>query len=70
MVIGVGTAIGLMPAVPSVTFGVEEEVRYDLTETQRHDREVVATQAQGRRAEEHSEDGGDEPGECIAGQKC
>jgi hypothetical protein len=43
---------------------VLEDARHDLAERERHDRQVVAAQAQGRRAEDHAPDarerGGDE----------
>ena len=42
---------------------IGEEIRHNFAETQRNNGEVISTQPQCRRADEHAEDGGENPGE-------
>ena len=51
------------PRAAGERHGVEEEVRHDLAEAEGDDGEVVAAQAQCRRAEQHTEDGGHDEGD-------
>ena len=43
--------------------GVAHELRDDLAEAERDDREVVPTQSQGRQADQDAGDGGEDPGD-------
>ena len=56
-------AVGEVEAGAEEVVAVARDLRQDLAEAERHDREVVAAQAQGRQADDDPEERRDDAGE-------